>query len=248
MYPIIFGVLIGLFIIFTLIRSITIFHFILSGATNLHNAMTKRVLRANILIFDSNPIGRIVTRFSRDLIVFDLIMPIQSNLTIQGFFRTASVVVIISIVNYWMIIVCVFCIAMMFFIVRKGTQVMLESQRRDSESRGPIHGILAMVINGLVSLRAADKIQYFRQDFISNLKFSTNASFCYVIANRWIGIRLDVLCCVFVVFISFFLLLLKGSVDGTLLVMSLQVASDVIFLFSLSFRMFAEIDNNMSSS
>ena len=105
-----------------------------------------------------------------------------------------------------------------------------------------------MVINGLVSLRAADKIKYFRQDFISNLKFSTNASFCYVIAGRWIGIRLDVLCCVFVVFIYFFLVLLKGSVDGTLLVMSLQVASDVIFLFSLSFRMFAEIDNNMSSS
>ena len=147
-----------------------------------------------------------------------------------------------------MIIVCVLCIVFMFFTVRKGTQVMLESQRRDSESRGPIHGILAMVINGLVSLRAADKIQYFRQDFISNLKFSTNESFCYVIANRWIGIRLDVLCCVFVVSISFFLVLFKGSVDGTLLVMSLQVASDVIFLFSLSFRMFAEIDNNMSSS
>jgi len=210
--------------------------------------MTKRVLRANILFFDSNPIGRIVTRFSKDLIVFDLVIPILSILTIQGFFRTATVVVIISIVNQWMIIVCVVCCVLMYFIVRKGTQVMLEAQRRDSESRSPIHGTIAMVINGLVSLRAAEKIQYFRQDFINNLKFSTNASFCYVIANRWIGIRLDVLCCIFVVFISFFLVLLKGKVEGSYLVMSLQVASDVIFLFSISFRMYAEIDNNMCSS
>ena len=30
--------------------------------------------------------------------------------------------------------------------------------------------------------------------------------------------------------------------------MSLQVASDVIFMFSISFRMYAEIENSMTSS
>lgn len=67
-----------------------------------------------------------------------------------------------------------------------------------------------MVVNGLVSLRASDKIDYFRKDFINNLESGANATFCYVIANRWIGFRLDILCCIFISFVAFFLVLLKG--------------------------------------
>ena len=109
-----------------------------------------------------------------------------------------------------MLIVVAVCGVLMYYTAKKGTQVMLESQRRDAESRGPVHDTFAMVIDGLVSLRTADKFGYFRQDFINNLKLGTNASFCYAVANRWIGIRLDLLCCVFISFISFFLVLLKG--------------------------------------
>jgi ATP-binding cassette subfamily C (CFTR/MRP) protein 4 len=77
--------------------------------------MTKRLLRANIVFFDSNPIGRIVSRFSKDLIVFDLIMPILSMITIQGVFRTATVIIIISIVNPWMLIVVAVCGVLIYY-------------------------------------------------------------------------------------------------------------------------------------
>lgn len=42
--------------------------------------------------------------------------------------------------------------------------------------------------------------------------------------------------------------LLKGKVEQGLLLMSLQVSIDVIFLFGISFRMYAEIENTMTSS
>ena len=100
----------------------------------------------------------------------------------------------------------------------------------------------------MVSLRAADRVRFFRQEFINNLELGTNATFCYVIANRWIGIRLDVLCVIFISLICMFLVTMKGEIEKSLLVMSLQVASDVIFLFSISFRMYAEIENAMTSA
>ena len=78
----IFGILIVCFIVFTMIRSLTIFRIILKSSTNIHNAITERVLRAKILFFDSNPIGRIVTRFSKDLVIFDLVVPILAMITI----------------------------------------------------------------------------------------------------------------------------------------------------------------------
>jgi len=196
--------------ILTMIRSLSLFKIILTSSTNLHDAIVQRVLRANIIFFDSNPIGRIVTRFSKDLITFDLLAPIISIITIQGFFRTATVVIVISIINYWMVPVVLVCAILMLYIMKKGTKVMIEAQRRDSESRSPIHGTFAMVVNGLVSLRVADKLQFFRQEFINGLELGTNATFCYVIANRWIGIRMDILCCIFNFAIAVFLIFLKG--------------------------------------
>lgn len=43
--------------------------------TNMHNYMTEKVMRAKILFFDSNPSGRISTRFSRDMVILDFLMP-----------------------------------------------------------------------------------------------------------------------------------------------------------------------------
>jgi len=247
-YPIVFTIMVIFFILITMGRSLVIFKIVLEGATNLHNTMTQSVLRANILFFDSNPIGRIVTRFSKDLIVFDLVVPVLLIISLQGFFRTATVVITISVLNYWMIPIIIVLAFLLYYTMKQGSQVMIEAQRRDSESRTPIHGTFAMVINGLVSLRAMNKIDYFRGDFLSNLNFSTNATYSYVIANRWIGIRLDLLCSLFMIAITCFVIMLKGSVDTAYLLMSLQVSSDVIFLFSISFRTFAELENNMTSS
>ena len=93
----------------------------------MHDAITKRVLRANILFFEHNPIGRIVARFSKDLVVFDLVVPIISIITIQGFFRTGTVILIICIVNPWMIIVVTFIGILVLLTMRKGAPVMMES-------------------------------------------------------------------------------------------------------------------------
>ena len=41
---------------------------------------------------------------------------------------------------------------------------------------------------------------------------------------------------------------MKGTIESSWLVMSLQVATDIIFLFSISFRMYSEIENHMISS
>ena len=214
----------------------------------MNRSMTEKVLHASIQFFDSNPIGRIVTRFSKDLAVFDLIIPVIVLITVQGFFRTGSVTIAIAIVNPWSLIVIFFAILCMYWVVTHATQVMVEAQRLDAIFRGPIHGTFAMVVNGLVSLRSANRMQFFRKDFLLNVELASNATFCYVIVNRWIGLRLDIICGSFIVSVAIFAMTQRDKIDPELLAMSLQIVSDIIFLFSISFRMFAEIENFMTSS
>lgn len=75
MYPAVFTALIVGLLCSTFFESCVIFYLIQVSANSMHAAMTKAVLRAKIVFFDSNPIGRIITRFSKDMNVLDLVMP-----------------------------------------------------------------------------------------------------------------------------------------------------------------------------
>ena len=65
----------------------------------MHNIMTERVLRANILFFDSNPMGRIMTHFSKDIAVIDGMISFLIPVISYGFFRAVSVSIALCIVN-----------------------------------------------------------------------------------------------------------------------------------------------------
>ena len=66
-----FGGAVALYIVICLLRALVCFWIFITCNTNLHNCVSERVLKAEILFFDSNPIGRIVTRFSKDISVLD---------------------------------------------------------------------------------------------------------------------------------------------------------------------------------
>lgn len=57
-----------------MLRAIILISLMLASSTGMHNKAIERVLRSPILFFDSNPSGRINTRFSKDIAVMDFIM------------------------------------------------------------------------------------------------------------------------------------------------------------------------------
>ena len=66
--------LVGLFI-FSMIRSVHFFVTCMSTSINLHNNMFDSVIRAPVLFFDKNPIGRILNRFTKDIGCMDEMLP-----------------------------------------------------------------------------------------------------------------------------------------------------------------------------
>lgn len=100
------------------LREFVIFNIIIRSSSNIHREMARRIVRAKIIFFDSNPIGRILTRFSKDMAVLDLIVPQAMVLVSYGIFRTISVTVALSIVNYWLLIP-VFFVGIYFVYVMK---------------------------------------------------------------------------------------------------------------------------------
>jgi ATP-binding cassette subfamily C (CFTR/MRP) protein 4 len=76
-------VIVGLVALFGFFRSVTFFALCIRSSRNLHKNMFMRVLSTPIRFFDTNPIGRIINRFSKDIGIIDETIPI----TVMQFMR-----------------------------------------------------------------------------------------------------------------------------------------------------------------
>ena len=115
--------------------------------------MALKVIRANILFFDSNPSGRVTTRFSKDMTILDVMVPPVLMFVTQGILRAGSVVISVAIVNPYILIVAIIGIIYMSYVVRTAMPTMVDAQRFDQQFFGPINTQLTTVVNGLTTFR-----------------------------------------------------------------------------------------------
>lgn len=93
----------------------------------MHVDMCKKVLSAKIEFFDSNPVGRILTRFSKDMAVLDLVTPPVAIVMTYGIFRAFTVAVSIIIINPWLLIPAFFSCIYLVYLMRNATLAMIEA-------------------------------------------------------------------------------------------------------------------------
>lgn len=111
------GIIISLFVIaFT--RSITFFHFCVSASQNLHDKMFDGLISTTMRFFETNPSGRILNRFTKDIGSADEALPkafldaAQINLMMLG----AILVTVYTNVKLSILILIMF---VMFIFIRK---------------------------------------------------------------------------------------------------------------------------------
>ena len=99
----------------------------LQATTNMHQDMAKKVIRADIVFFDSNPSGRVTTRFAKDMTILDVMVPPVLMLVTQGMLRAVSVVISVAIVNPWILIVAFIGVMYMLYVVKTAMPTMVDA-------------------------------------------------------------------------------------------------------------------------
>ena len=61
------------------------------------------ILKAPVLFYDTNPSGRIMNRFSKDIGIVDEFLPPTSLLAIQYILQTLASIIVTCSTNYWAI-------------------------------------------------------------------------------------------------------------------------------------------------
>ncbi|KAL9955983.1 hypothetical protein ACROYT_G037394 [Oculina patagonica] len=94
-------------VLLTTIRAYAFFLAVLKSSENLHNNMATAILKAPILFFDSNPIGRILNRFSKDIGCMDEVLPKTFLFAVQMVLFVLTAALLPLVANVWLVAVVV---------------------------------------------------------------------------------------------------------------------------------------------
>jgi len=245
------GTLILVFI-FEICRGLIVLSFTLSASNNMHARMTEVLLRSKSSFYDANPVGRILTRFTKDMIVLDVILPPLVLITSYGFFRVGFILLGAFFVSFGMGIFLFLCILGCLAIVYFAQQPMVEAQRLESIYRGPIHSTFSFMQEGIVSIRAYDKIDFFQVNFAQNIEKGANMSFTFNVMTNWLAVRLDLVVLMIGSITAIAAVLSRGEEPDEekqqSLIFLLQSIPEMMAFFSITLRMWAELVNYMTSS
>lgn len=165
----------------------------LAAAQRMHDGMLNAMLRAPMGFFHSNPIGRIINRFAKDVGDIDRNVALYANMFLTSVFQLLSTFALIGFVNtisLWAILplLLAFYAAYLYF-----QSTAREVKRLDSITRSPVYAQFGEALNGLATIRAYKA--YERMAAVNGQTMDTNVRFTLVnmSSNRWLAIRLEFL-------------------------------------------------------
>lgn len=104
-------------VLVTIGRSFHFFNFAMRASKNLHNSMFNGLIRASMHFFHTNPSGRILNRFSKDLGQVDEILPAVGIDVFQIFLALFGILIVIAIVNVYLFLP-ILLISIIFYYMR----------------------------------------------------------------------------------------------------------------------------------
>ena len=245
----IIGGLVGGTIILAVLRASVSFHLSVQASKKLHDDMTLSVLRSKIEFFDTNPIGRILNRFSSDVGSNDD----QLTVVIFDFFVISFLVIgaLLSTVVVLPITLVVFPPLIWYFIrVRRTfTTTSRELKRLEGLARGPIAAMLNESLSGISTIRANSALTYFQEKFRSAHDAHGRAFFAFIGCSRWLGFRMDALMFVFLTVATFTAVVAHQQrwidVEPGILGLAISMLIQLAGLFQWCIRQSAEVVNLM---
>uniref|UniRef100_A0A336M8S7 CSON013802 protein n=1 Tax=Culicoides sonorensis TaxID=179676 RepID=A0A336M8S7_CULSO len=197
-----FGIIIALTIVISLTRSFVFFNAAMKASANLHNAMFMGISRASMYFFNTNPSGRILNRFSKDMGQVDEILPAIMIDMVQIFLTLVGIVVVVGIVNPWFIIPTVILIGLFWFLREFYLKTSIDIKRMEAVTRSPIYSHLGASLNGLSTIRAFKAEQMLIDEFDAHQDLHSSAFYLFIAAARAFGFWLDGSCLIYIALIT----------------------------------------------
>uniref|UniRef100_A0A1A9WJ70 Multidrug resistance-associated protein lethal(2)03659 n=1 Tax=Glossina brevipalpis TaxID=37001 RepID=A0A1A9WJ70_9MUSC len=233
-------------VVFAVTRSLLFFNLAKRSSISLHNAMFQGVTRAAMYFFNTNPTGRILNRFAKDLGQVDEILPGVLMDVIQIFLALFGIVVVLCLVNPWYLLATALLSVIFYFLRSFYLNTSRDIKRLEAIARSPIYSHLGASLNGLSTIRAFGAQQILIAEFDNYQDVHSSGYFMFLATSRAFGYWLDCCCVLYIAIItlSFFLFSPKNGGDVGL---AITQAMGLTGMVQWGMRQSAELENTMTA-
>ncbi|XP_015762268.1 PREDICTED: multidrug resistance-associated protein 4-like [Acropora digitifera] len=180
-------------------------------------AKVKNERSAPVLFFDTNPGGRILNRFSRDIGIMDELLPDTFLDALLQILFVCGSLALSSILNPWVIFPAITSVVIFILIARYYLRSARDLRRLEGVNRSPVLSQFSETLEGLVHIRAFNKQHKFLESLYRCQDAHNKTWFAIIAATRWLATQIDMICIVFVTFVVFLAILTNKDAEPKLL-------------------------------
>jgi ATP-binding cassette, subfamily C (CFTR/MRP), member 1 len=214
----------------------------LSG-NNFHRSLLETVLNAPMSFFATTDTGVTINRFSQDLQLIDMDLPLSALNTFATFVLCIAEVILIAAGSRYTAVAFPFLFAALWVVQHTYLRTSRQLRFLDLEAKSPLYALFTESITGLVTLRAFGWRDALDKKHHELLDKSQRAFYLLYAVQRWLTFVLDM----FVAAIALLVLVLVTQLKGVLPTGLIGVALVNIILFSQHLKLLMTFWTNLET-
>ncbi|ETV63576.1 hypothetical protein H257_19497, partial [Aphanomyces astaci] len=214
----------------TMVRTLSIFSSGVAASRRLFENMTNALLRAPMRFFDTNPIGRILNRYSNDIDTVDSSIPFNVSASMAvAFMALFSFGTTIWVLQWWGLALLPL-IYLYFVLGGYYVEPAREMERVNKTTKSPLLNLISESIEGALVIRAfgPKQVRRFQRQHFRNVDTNNEASFAAQVISQWFAMRIQLLSAILLLCISTALIFMRDYVSPGLIGLVLNYSFTVL--------------------
>lgn len=220
----------------------------IATSTAVHAKATSGLLNTSLRFFDTNSIGRVLNRFSKDFGYVDSLLPLTGIDFFQLSLLCCATMVMASVVIP--LVLGILLPAVIAFIALRQYYVntAIAIKRMEGAARAPLYSHMAFTTNACGAIHSfPGAYAKFSQQFHKYQDTHSRVYFAFVVTSRWLGSRLDLIVTIVVTFMSFACVYKRDDIEEFLLCLALTYVIQLTGVLQWWIRQSVEFENQMTS-
>ncbi|XP_015596918.1 multidrug resistance-associated protein 4 isoform X2 [Cephus cinctus] len=238
------GIVIAIFFV-GITRSISFYTLCMRCSQKLHDSMFRSLIRTSMRFFDVNPSGRILNRFSKDMLAVDELLPKAMLDAGQVIMMMFGSLIVTCTVNPFFLIPIVIIGGIFHWIRKVYLKTSKNIKRLEGMTRSPVFTHLNATLNGLPTIRAYGAQEILKQEFDRFQDVHTSSWYMFIATSTAFGFSLDVFCLLFTTVVTYSFLLLGGDFSSGEVGLAITQVMAMTGMIQWGMRQSAEVTNQM---